>query len=314
MKQIDYLLIKEKIIKTIRAYFDKEDFHEVFPRLLNDAVPLEPYIYPFSTEWNTGKQTTTFYLPVSPERQMIHYLAQGVGDCYTIGPSFRNLENKGSIHSPEFTMVEWYRPGKTLSYVMKDLTQLILSINDQISQSIDLAPPWPILSLIKLFQEICHLNYQRFIEDESYAFSQAKLKGYQTNNALWEELFTQIFVNEIEPHLPHHPHFLVDFPSRSSPLCLANPKKPYLAQRFELYIAGVELANGSPENTDTKAVRLAFIAEQKRRAKIGQRVPALDEVFLTDLHKLKLSNKSYPGVGLGLERLIMILSGKQTIR
>ena len=323
------IFIRENIVKTIRMYFDKENFHEVFPPLLNNAVPLEPYIYPFSTNWNTGMQTATFYLPVSPERQMIHYLAAEVGDCYTISPSFRNLENQGSVHSPEFIMVEWYRIDKKMQTVMDDLSQLIILCKHQLdrlqnkpknnylkygNQSVDFTLPWPIISLEKLFQDICQLNYKRFIKDDDYAIKQVIKKGYQTKNARWEELFTQIFVNEIEPHIPHHPHFLIDFPSRTSPLCLVNPKKPYLAQRFELYIASVELANGSPENTDENSVRLAFIAEQKRRAKNGLFVPMLDEQFLADLHQLHLTGKDYPGVGLGLERLIMILSGEQTIK
>lgn len=95
----------------------------------------------------------------------------------------------------------------------------------------------------------------------------AQRKGYTTQHATWEQLFNQIFLNEIEPHLPHEPFFLIDFPARISPLCKPREDVPHLAQRFELYIAGIEIGNGDHEETDSAKVQTIFEQERAVRDK-----------------------------------------------
>ena len=135
----------------------------------------------------------------------------------------------------------------------------------------------------------------------------AKKGGYSTKNASWEELYNQIFVNEIESRLPKNPFFLIDFPSFASPLCKPKKENKNLAERFELYINGVEIANGNTENTDSKLVKKHFTAEQKIRS-IYQ---PIDQPFLHAIDKM--NNSSYAGIGLGIDRLTMLFTGSKTI-
>jgi lysyl-tRNA synthetase class 2 len=148
---------------------------------------------------------------------------------------------------------------------------------------------WPVLSLKKLFQKYLGLDLEKTI----------------VNNKLFFKDYDQLFVNEIESKLPKTPLFLVDFPSRISPLCKPQKNNPLFAERFECYISGVEIGNGNTENTDTKSLRKIFATEQKRT-----KLP-IDEEFLNSL--MTMSKKSYAGIGIGIERLVMVLNNKSSI-
>jgi elongation factor P--beta-lysine ligase len=130
-----------------------------------------------------------------------------------------------------------------------------------------------------------------------------KTKGYKTDHSSWNELYDQLFVNEVEPHLTGA-LFVVDFPSRLSPLCKPKQNSPLFAERFEVYANGVELGNGNTEQTDVQTLRSIF-ADQ--HAKTG--LP-MDEEFLTSLRKIE--DKHFAGVGIGIERLLMVLTGSRS--
>jgi len=152
------------------------------------------------------------------------------------------------------------------------------------------------LSLEKLFSQITKLNYQKLLTGDRLLSDYARSKGYNVNNSTWQALFDQVFVNEIEPKLPKKPCFLIDFPKRISPLCKTKIQKSYLSERFEFYLVGIEIANGNNEETDVQ--KLDFIK---------------DEEFLTSLKTMRSSGKSYAGVGLGLDRLVMIFNDQTHI-
>lgn len=285
MKQLELCLLREKIIKVMRDFFVRQGFHEIITPVLNTSIPLEPNIYPFKT----GK----YFLSTSPEKNLKKMLAQGLGNCFSIGHSFRNLEATGPLHTAEFLMLEWYRKNADYTKIMKDVKALILFTNPKLANN------WKTLSLIDLFKKYCHLDFKEIILSKKKLFEYAKKKGYQTKNTSWSELYDQIFVNEIEQQLPKEPCFLIDFPSRISPLCKPKKNEPYLAERFELYIQGIELANGNTENTNIESV------------KKGLRTP-VDNEFLQSLEKMK--DASYAGVGFGIDRLTMIFSHTSYIK
>lgn len=208
-------------------------------------------------------------------------LAHEIGNCFAISKSFRNLERTGSLHIPEFLMLEWYRENAVYTDIMSDVEKLFVRFGFKKN--------WPVLSLKKLFQKYLKLDLEKTL----------------TNNKLFLKDYDQLFVNEIESKLPKTPLFLVDFPSQISPLCKPQKGNIFFAERFELYISGIEIGNGNTENTDTKSLRKIFATEQKRT-----NLP-IDEEFLNSLKKM--SKKSYAGVGIGIDRLVMVLNNKSSI-
>lgn len=323
MGTLSFFLHREQIIKLVRQFFYKQGFHEIITPVLNESIPLEPNIYPFETQWNTTKGMKRFYLSTSPEKHLKKMLALGIGNCFSISHSFRNLEASGPLHSPEFLMLEWYRKNADYTVIMNDVQKLFVSINQSIDtylnkrrKSCFVDQKWNRLSIEKLFHSKTHIPFKRFVTNNAIIVKYAKLKGYETNNSSWNELYDQIFVNEIEPLLPLSPLFLIDFPSRISPLCKPKKNEPYLAERFEFYIDRIELANGNTENTDVKSILKLFKTEQAKRSSLKSPIPLtsriapipIDHEFLKSLRKM--GDSSYAGVGLGLDRLATVLTNK----
>lgn len=304
----------ERIIKTIRSFFDQQAFHEVLIPILNESVPTEPNLFPFSTTWHTIDGDKTFYLPISPEKTLKKMLALGIDKCYAIGHTFRNLEQAGKLHAPEFLMLEWYRENASYDDIMYDVQTLFRDLLKTCTQdtllhyqglSYDCVKPWPKLSLAALWKQYLGVSIESVLEDQQLQVF-AQQKGYSVENSTWSQLFDQIVLNEIEPHFPKHPFFLIDFPSRVSPLCAPKEKEPHLAQRFELYIHGIEIGNGNTEHTDSAAVRSVFEYEAKSRIHQGLAVQPLDEDFLDSLKAMQ--GKDFAGIGLGIDRLFMLLT------
>ncbi len=275
--------IREEIIKATRAFFYERKFHEVIVPVLNDVVPLESHLFPFQTSWNTVHGEKKCYLSLSLERSLKRMLAAGIGNCFALGKSFRNLENSGSQHLPEFLMLEWYREDADYNQIMKDTEELVLFIQkktrlppfDRLRVNfLAMTSPWKKASLYSLFK---------------------KTGGWDESR----EVFDQIFVNKIESKFPKEPFFLIDFPTRFSPLCKAQKEKPHLAERFELYINGMEIGNGNTENTDADSVRKVL-------------KKPVDEVFLKALDDM--NGKSHAGMGIGIDRLAMLFSGVMDIK
>lgn len=325
MNNLEPVFIREEVIRSIRTFFEEKKFHEVISPVMNDALPLEPNIYAFSTEWKTSSETKPLYLSTSPEVGVKKILAKGIGNCFAIGKSFRNLEGQGSRHTPEFLMLEWYRENSDYKEIMKDTKELLLYIKSHIDaylrrketseityqqKTANLSSDWPVYSMVDLFQQHAHLDLKEILEDAAL-FSKAKQKGYNVQNATWSELFDQILVNEIEPFLPDSPFFMTDFPARTSPLCTPKKNAPYLVERFEAYLFGMELGNGNTENTDSEYVRKQFLKEKKYREDNKLFTPPIDETFLSALQKM--SSKKYAGMGMGVDRIAMIMSNSANI-
>ncbi len=310
-------VIREQIIQAVRAFFDEKKFHEVIVPVLNDAIPAEPTITPFSTEWQTNHGTQMLYLSTSPERALKKALAKNLGNCFAIGHSFRNLENSGNQHSPEFLMLEWYRKDSTYQDIMHDVQLLLLFVKKRIdiflnrpvsntviyqNKKIALDKKWHIFSVPDVLRKYSDIDLSKVLDD-SDLLREAAAKGYAVEDATWEQLFNQIFLNEVEPNLPSDPFFLTHFPARISPLCAVDTQRRYLAQRFEVFVAGMELGNGNTENTDASQVKKYF----QRNT-----VLPIDEDFLAALEKM--NGTSYAGIGLGLDRLAMFFADTTQIK
>lgn len=297
-----YLLVKEKVIKQIRSFFDERKFHEIVTPVFHDALPLEPTIYSFSTQWSTSERKEQFYLATSPESTLKKALASGIGNCYSIAHAFRNLESAGPLHKPEFLMLEWYREDATHEDIMTDVRDLF--------SALEIHDSFQTLSLEKLFTDHLLISIQD-LTDENHMRSLAKSKGYSIEEASWEQLFNQLFFNEIEPYLPFGLLFLTDFPAKISPLAKPQKIKTFLAERFEVFFNRIELGNGNTEHLDIQTIRKHFDAEKQYRIKRGLPSHPIDEEFLLCIQKLQQTEKPYAGIGMGIDRLVMIV-GKQS--
>lgn len=321
--QLRILQLKTTVIKAIRTFLDERGFQELITPVLGRAFPLEPTLVPFSTTWQHNQEHDVLYLAQSPERALKRYLALGVGDCYALGKTFRNLEGAGSRHRPEFLMLEWYRWQADYRQIMRDTQDLVRFVLQAVNtwegrpqtgilsyqgQTFDLNLEWPVISLAELVEREWHQSLETLLDDqELIAFAQKR--GYQTEDATWEQLFDQLFLNELEHLLPVQPCFMIDFPTRLSPLCRPRADKPYLAERFEVFINRTELGNGNTENCDASRVRQSFEVERHQRLGLAQGGhPPIDEEFIQALTTIAAKQASLAGIGLGVERLLMVMA------
>lgn len=319
--------VRMEIIKAMRAFFDSRHFQEIMVPTLHRALPLEPTLYAFETKWFKRSEYEDLYLSISPESSLKKMMARGVGNCFAIGKCFRNLESNGQRHNPEFLMLEWYRQPATYKHIMVEAQELItftiewlkkwqeemgIKGDQKFAKELLSSAKWERISIEELFVQKLGLQLSEVVSDEGILKVATQL-CYQTEDASWEQLFNQIMLNEIEPTFPKQPFFLCDFPARLSPLCQIQTEKPYLAERFELFINGMEIANGNTEKTDALAVEQAFVAEQKYRQQAGYTAPPIDQSFLNALANLSKQETSWAGIGLGVDRLAMILANTTEI-
>jgi len=279
-----YLQQRARIVQTIRAFFIERGFLEVETPLRIPANAPEEYIDPVpSGDW---------WLQTSPELAMKRLLAAGYGNIFQISRVWRSAE-RGQRHLPEFTLLEWYRPDADYTALMDDCEQLLAALAptdnlQRAGQSIDLLAPWPRLPLAEAFSRYADCPLAAALDAGDY-----------------EEVLTA----QVEPQLGAAPLFVTDFPASMAALARLKPNDPAFAERFELYLGGLELANGFSELTDPIEQRSRFMAAEAARRAAGKPPIALPEPFLADLPQMPPA----AGIALGVDRLVMLLTGAQTI-
>ncbi|MBI4990751.1 EF-P lysine aminoacylase GenX [Candidatus Gottesmanbacteria bacterium] len=337
--------IREKIIQSIREFFFREKFHEVETPLLLPSVVPESYLEVFETYLlDRQRKKRRMFLATSPEASIKKLLVAGIGNCFEITKSFRNTETGSNLHNPEFTILEWYRVGADYKDVMRDCERLILHIYESIfrhaefssasntkrkkilkqvqddkmikyqGNSIDLSSPWERISVPEALQKYAHISFDEITNKSGEMFSKekvaqvAKEKGYRVEKKnSWEEIFNQIFLNEVEPHLGTHgkPTIIYDYPRPMAALSKIKETDPRLAERFEFYIAGLELGDCYTELTDYNEQKKRFAEEQKIR-KIKEKTSVYpDEDFL---EALKAGMPKCSGIAVGIDRLVMLFA------
>lgn len=313
---------KSVVITAIRAFLDQQGFQEVITPVLSRGIPVEPNLHPFTTDWTATDQSQTLYLATSPENALKKLLSLGLGNCYALGKTFRNLEGTGSRHRPEFLMLEWYRWQADYRQIMADTANLVRFVKQAVDTSTGVSPTddltyqgqtwslageWPVISL----DELCQQTWQVGLAELTKGRALEELaidREYQIDGASWSQLFDQLFLNELEQLLPEGPCFMIDFPARISPLCQPRRDKPYLAERFEVFFNRIELGNGNTELIQADQLWQSFESEQQARQQRGENVPELDQDFLKALANLQTTGHSLAGIGLGVERLAMIMA------
>lgn len=310
---------RARILDLMREWFKKEGFLEVETPLMVKYPGMEPDLDVFSTEFisKDGKFREKRYFHTSPEYAMKKLLGAGFQKIFQITKTFRNgewIEESITRHNPEFTMIEWYRANTDYSAIMKDTEAMIQWISYQLPASKDLreclAYPWQRLSVREAFQHYAKIDLDRLRDLESLHKAVQRKKYVLTTEYSWDDLFFLIMLNEVEPHLgKDHPTFLYDYPASQAALSKKKSDDPFWAERFELYIYGVELCNAFTELTDPAEQRARLVEEQKLRQKLGKEVFPIDEDFLEALETMPPSG----GNALGIDRLVMVMLEKKSI-
>ncbi len=310
--------IREKIIKAIRKFFDEAGFHEVETPLLIAHPPAESYLDVFQTTlFDRHRHASTAYLSTSPEIPLKKLMVAGLGNCYSLIKSFRNMETHSKLHNPEFTILEWYRIGADYKDIMKDCEALLLSIYENIprlnyqGEEIDVTAPWERLTVAESFKKWADVDFDGFF-DIKEARRIAKKKGYQVHaKNTWEELFDQIFLNEIEPCLGRgKPTILYEFPAVMGALAKKKSSDSRFAERFEFYIAGLELGDCYSELTDWKEQEERFKKELVEVKRLGKTVYDYDHDFI---EALKVGLPKCSGIAVGVDRLAMLFADTDDI-
>ena len=283
------LWLRARMVQAIRKFFVEKGYLEVETPHIIPAPPPEIHI----DATNTGAG----YLHTSPEVCMKRLLAAGFPKIFQICRCFR-ADERGRFHLPEFSLLEWYRSGIEYHALMDECRELILWLSEELGtggniryqgRQIDIKRPWARISVSEAF--------------DLYASMPLK-------DALANGCFDEIMVREIEPHLDSKgPTFLYDYPSEFAALARLKPDNPEVAERFEIYIGGLELANGFSELTDTGEQRDRFEKERRKRRDLGKECYPMPEKFLKALEHMPEA----AGVAVGVDRLAMIFADRPTI-
>ena len=311
--------VRETVLREIRKFFVDQAFHEIETPLLVGSLPPESYLDVFETTAlsRTGKRIRAF-LPTSPEPYLKKLLAAGVGNCFAITKSFRNSEDMSETHVHEFTILEWYRIHADYTAIMDDVEGLVCTLAGIIYPSvslneipyngkkINLTRPWDRMSVSEAFLKYAEMDLSHALTREEMA-KIATGKGYTIGKGdTWEILFNQIFLNEIESQLGiGKPVILYDYPAELAALARRKPADLRFAERFEFYIAGLEMGDAYSELTDHKEQQERFLEEQKKRISLKKIQHPID-VDLIDA--LKAGMPPCGGIAVGVDRLIMFLS------
>jgi lysyl-tRNA synthetase class 2 len=273
------------IIRSIRDFFVSRDFLEVeTPQRIPANAP-EEHIEPF--------RSGDYYLHTSPELCMKRLLCRGHGKIFQICRCWRSDE-RGRRHVPEFTMLEWYRADSDYRDLMKDCEELLA---------------WVGRACRSLGMEQCDgltEKVQRITVREAFA----RFASLDMEDAVRDGSFDETMVTLVEPALsPSAPVILMDYPARMASLARLKPDDPAVAERFELYAGGLELANGFSELNDPVEQRARFMEANSRRSELGFVPLPLPEPFLQELAGMPPS----AGIALGVDRLVMLCTGSERI-
>jgi elongation factor P--(R)-beta-lysine ligase len=315
-----------RMIAAVRGFFAGRGFVEVETPALQVSPGLEPHLQAFATELHEPRQDrrATRYLHTSPEFAMKKLLVAGMPRIWQLAHVFRNGENSAT-HHPEFSMLEWYRAGATYRDLMEECATLVRGCQEAAGaatltwrgRSADARREWQRITVAEAFRDYCEIDLLATAPDparpdpDRLAAAAGGIGIAPHPGDDWEALFFRIFLERIEPRLGlGAPTILYDYPLSMAALSRRRQDDPRLAERFEVYICGLELANAFGELTDPVEQRSRLIADRARKqALYGQAYP-IDEDFLAAIeHGLPAS----AGIALGFDRLVMLATAADQI-
>ncbi|MGD9537997.1 MAG: EF-P lysine aminoacylase EpmA [Alphaproteobacteria bacterium] len=321
-----YLAARQAIVRAVRDYFAAEGFAEVETPALQVSPGLEVHLKAFETALeDPAGNTRPMFLHTSPEFAMKKLLAAGEPRIFQIARTFRNGE-RSATHHPEFAMLEWYRAGEGVEALWRDGERLLRAALAAVpsrralsfeGKEADPSLPFERLTVAAAFERHAGVDLLATAPDPAEPDA-ARLRREAERIGIacrpsdgWEDIFFRIFLARIEPKLGlGAPTILYDYPASMAALARLKPDDPRVAERFELYACGLELANGFAELTDAAEQRRRFERDMERKeALYGTRYP-IDEDFIAALaHGMPEA----AGIALGFDRLVMLASGAPII-
>lgn len=290
MTRAEHAAWRSSVLSTIRFFFFERGFVEVDPPSLVRTPGQEPYLSPFETVLRDQRgHARPAYLATSPEYWCKRLLADGVERLFVLGHSFRNNEELGGAHQPEFMLLEWYRAHADYRALMDDAEALFRAVGL-------MTAPWERMTVADAFRRFAGI-------DEPELLAGAPDERY-------EDWFFKKFLTDIEPKLSQdRPTILYDYPAPLAALARLKPSDSRYAERFEVYHRGIELANAFSELTDAAEQRRRLEDEQRLRHDLGKPVFPLDEDFLAAVGRMPPS----AGIALGVDRLLMLIADTKNI-
>lgn len=288
---------RAELLDKIRAFFRQAGVLEVETPQLWSTTAIDPHLTSFEVDGEAG----TLYLQTSPEFAMKRLLAAGSGSIYQICKAFRRGE-VGRLHNPEFTLLEWYRVGFDLPALMDEVAALLQELlGRRIQRQVR-------FSYGELFQECVGAPWQAPL---SQLEQRAKEHGFEEaavicgrERSLWLDF---LFSHVVQAELPKDTLvFVCDYPAELAAMARLKPNNPEVAERFEVFVNGVELANGYRELSDPVQQRVRFEVDLAKRGRLGLSLPPIDQAFLA---ALAAGFPDCSGVALGVDRVLMLAEG-----
>jgi lysyl-tRNA synthetase-like protein GenX len=319
-----FLLGRNAVQTALRDFFGARDFIEVDTATLQVSPGNETHLHAFSTEAiSIEGSRSPLYLHTSPEFACKKLLAAGERRIFTFAHVYRNRE-RGPLHHPEFTMLEWYRVGESYEQLMDDCAAMLALAADTAktrrfafrNMEVDPFAEPERVTLAEAFDRYAGIDLLASVAasgetDRDLLASQLHSAGIAfAEDDTWADLFSKVLVDRVEPHLGQgRATILCEYPVSEAALARPSQRDPRVAERFELYACGVELANAFGELTDAGEQRRRFEHEMAEKARIyGERYP-LDEDFLDALSVMPQAS----GAALGFDRLAMLATGATRI-
>ena len=316
-KKSTLLKQRSQILRDIRTFFEMNEYVEVETPYLNRIRGFEANIEQFKTYFCSLSGETGYYLATSPELYMKRLLSTGFERIFQIGRCFRNGE-VSRLHSPEFTMLEWYRLYSDYSFIMGEAETLVKTIfsnarrrgtlPESLNSVVD-CKCWPIITVVEAFNQWAGIDLKLCPTNDIF-YRRLREIGFVSANASddWEDLFNKVLVEKIEPELEKlGAVFLVEYPIQMAAMARPCDADSNFAERIELYINGIELANGYTELNDPKEQRERFVKSRLAQKEDG----VLDEKFLA---QLEVGLPPAGGIALGVDRLVMLATGSTDLK
>lgn len=327
MKHQSDRLSRMTVFRTIRKYFEDNDFFEVDTPALQISPGLEVHLRAFQTAFdNPLGNRETLYLHTSPEFTMKKLITAGLPRIFQLCKTYRN-EGLSATHQPEFTMLEWYRTGVDYTAIMTDTENITRACAKACGvrelrrgdRTCNPFKPWERLTVAEAFQKYVGIDIMATIPNEpclepdpTLLRQQAEKIGEQCSDSdRWEDIFFRIMLNHIEDKLGDNmPTILYEYPTCLGALARQKPDNPLVVERFEAYVCGVELCNAFSELTEPEEQLKRFTYDMDMKEKLyGERYP-IDDDFMACL---KYGMPECSGNAIGVDRLIMLITGADNI-
>lgn len=307
-----------KILRTIQSVMDDMGYDHINVPILAPQLIPESYLEIFKTEFKYMDNSQDLYLAPSPELFLKRLIAQGIGNCYALTKTFRNGEPSSSKHSPEFTLLEFYKVQADYMELAEDVLKLFREIahalygTDHITYNGKIVQlnAWEEITVTQAFEKYADIHA---VLDEEYLMRRADEKGYDTQGFSYVDVWSQIYAQEIEPYLGKngHPTLIYEYPRPLAATAQFDPKRK-VAQRLEVYIDGVELGNcGNASTSKTNRIdeEKKLFHENSLREKMHLTEHKPDMEFANVLTKMPPT----AGIAIGVERLGMVFTDSESI-